>query len=73
MCISNGYSGHVLNLPQDVTSFINSLPRSPADLDIIVARKEGVTDTHKDFRVRRSAVLHAIQWLVENIVYHNRP
>ncbi len=49
----------MLNLPQDVTGFINSLPRSPADLDIIVIRKEGATDTHEDFRVRRSVVLHA--------------
>ncbi len=65
-----GYSGHVLNLPQDVTSFINSLPRSPADLDIIVVRKEGATDTHKDFRVRRSVVLQALQWLVDNNVYY---
>ena len=28
-----GYSGHVLNLPQDVASFTNILPRSPSQLD----------------------------------------
>ena len=36
-----GYSGHVINLPQDVASFANSLPRLPSDLDVIVVRKKG--------------------------------
>ena len=31
-----GYSGHVINLPQDVASFANSLPRPPGELDIMV-------------------------------------
>ena len=53
-----GYSGHVLNLPQDVAGFINSLPRSP---NVVVVRKEGTVDTHKDFRVRRSSVLQALR------------
>ena len=61
-----GYSGHVLNLPQDITSFVNNLPRNPTNLDIIVVRKEGATDSHKDFRVRCSVVLAALQWLVGN-------
>ena len=46
-----GYSGHILNLPQDVTSFVNSLPRSPATLNVIVVRRDGVNETHRDFRV----------------------
>ena len=33
-----GYNGHVINLPQNVTAFINSLPRCLNDLDIIVVR-----------------------------------
>ena len=32
-----GYTGHVVNLPQDVASFAQSLPRLPSDLDVIVA------------------------------------
>ena len=32
-----GYNGYVINLPQDVPSFI--LPRHPNDLDIIVVRQ----------------------------------
>ena len=66
-----GYSGHILNLPQDVTTFVNNLPRSPADLDVIVVRKEGAVQSHKDFRVRRSAVLNALQWLVRNNKYYH--
>ena len=47
------YSGHVINLPQDVTSFANSLPRLSNELDIIVVRKQGAADSHHNFHVRR--------------------
>ena len=57
------YSGHVINLPQDV-AFVNSLPRLPTELDIIVVRKQGAADSHHDFRVRRSVVLAALQCMV---------
>ena len=39
------YSGHVIKLPQDVASFVNSLSRLPSELDIIVVQKEGAA-TH---------------------------
>ena len=65
-----GYSGHVVNLPQDVTSFAQSLPRLPSGLDVIVVRKEGANQTHRDFRVRRGVVLRALQWLVSNNKYY---
>ena len=65
-----GYSGHVINLPQDVASFASSLPRLPSELDIIVVRKEGATQSHRDFRVRRSVVLRALQWLLANNIYY---
>ena len=64
------YSGHVINLPQDVTSFANSLPRLSNKLDIIVVRKEGAADSHHNFRVRRAVVLRALQWLVVNNKYY---
>ena len=64
------YSGHVINLPQDVASFAKSLPRQPSDLDVIIVRKEGATDSHRDFRLRRAVVLHALQWLVANKYSH---
>ena len=67
-----GYSGHVINLPQDISSFASSLPRLPSELDVIVVRKQGAAESHHDFRVRRSVVLHALQWLlVNNVYYHN--
>ena len=58
-----GYSGHVINLPQDIGSFASSLPRHPSHLDVVVVRREGGSQTHHDFRVRRSAVLSALHWL----------
>ena len=65
-----GYRGHVINLPQDVVSFVNSLPRHPNTLDIIIVRKETSTHSHHDFRVRRSTVLTALQWLIANNKYY---
>ena len=56
-----GYSGHVINLPHYVGSFGNSLLRLPSELDIIVVRKEGAAQSHRDFRVRRSVVLRVLQ------------
>ena len=64
-----GYSGHIINLPQDVSTFVNSLPRLPSDLDIIVVRKEDSVHTHRDFLVRRLKVLTALQWLITNNIY----
>ena len=46
-----GYSGRILNLPQDVSSFANNLPRPPTEVDVIIVRKEGATESHKDFRI----------------------
>ena len=64
------YSGHVINLPQDVATFANSLPRLPNELDVIIVRKEGAVDSHCDFRVRMSIVLRALQWLLANNKYY---
>ena len=61
-----GYSGHVINLPQDVVSFARSLPRSPSELDVLIVRKEG-EQSHHDFCVRRA---HALTWLLENNIYY---
>ena len=65
-----GYSGHVVNLPQDVASFVQSLPRLPSELDVIVVRKEGANQSHRDFRVRRAVVHRALQWLVTHNQYY---
>ena len=66
-----GYSGHVINLPQNIASLADKLPRTPSEIDVVVIRKEGALGRHRDFRVRRSVVLHALQWLtVNNILYY---
>ena len=64
-----GYSGHIVNLPQDVVSFSNSLPRLPSELDVLVVRKEN-EQTHRDFRVRRAVVQQALEWLLHNNTYY---
>ena len=66
-----GYSGHVINLSQDVASFANSLPRLTSELDVIVVRKEGAAQSHHVFRVRRTRVLSALQWLLANNIYYH--
>ena len=38
-----GYKGHVLNLPQDIHGFLNSLPANVTDLLILVIRMKGAT------------------------------
>ena len=64
-----GYSEHVVNL---LASFVQSLPRLPSELDVIVVRKEGANRSHRDFRVRRAVVHRALQWLVtHNQYYHS--
>ena len=65
-----GYKGHIVNSPQEVGSFATSLPRKPSELDIILVRKEGSQNSHHDFRVRKSVVLNALQWLKENNKYY---
>ena len=64
-----GYTGHVINLPQDVVSFASSLPRVPSKLDVLVVRKDN-DQSHRDFRVRRTVVQEALMWLLENNEYY---
>ena len=64
-----GYRGHVLNLPQDIQSFLNSLPSRASDLPVLVLRRHGVENTHRDFIVRQHRVLQAVLWLTTNNPY----
>ena len=57
-----------MNLLQDVASFAHSLPRLPSD--IIVVRKEGVNQTHRDFRVRQGVGHRAWVWLTIHNQYY---
>jgi hypothetical protein len=61
-----GYKGHVLNLPQDIQSFLNRFPSRVADLPVLIVRIHGAEDTHRDFTVRRHKVLEVVLWLKTN-------
>ena len=64
-----GYSGHVISLPHDVSSFVKSLPRQPSEMNILIVRKHYSDGRHKDFRVRKQKILAALQWLIANNPY----
>ena len=42
-----GYKGHVLNLPEDIQGYLNSLPANVSDLPILVIRKQGAGEPLK--------------------------
>lgn len=64
-----GYNGHVINLPQHVSGFVNSLPRHSSELDIILVKNPDISQSHRDFRVRRPIILQALQFLMANNIY----
>ena len=64
-----GYTGHIINLPQDVVTFTQSLPRLPSEVDVLIVRKD-YQQSHKDFRVRSSVVQDALTYLIENNKYY---
>ena len=57
------YSGHVINFPQDVKSFVTSLPRLPSEINVLVVRQER-EQTHRDFHVRRRVVEETQKYLM---------
>ena len=61
-----GYSGHCVNLPQNVTELATSLPRYPKDLAVIIVKVKGRENTFKDVRVRKQNVHNALVWLINN-------
>ncbi|CAB3983695.1 Hypothetical predicted protein [Paramuricea clavata] len=46
--------------------FKNRLPSHVADLPVLIVRRHGAEDTHRDFTVRRHKVLEAVLWLKTN-------
>ena len=61
-----GYSGHCINLPQNVKELASSLPRYPRDLSVFIVKVKGKENTFKDVTVRRQKVHDALLWLIEN-------
>ena len=61
-----GYSGHCVNLPQNVKELAKSLPRYPKDLTVIIVKVKGRDNSYRDVTVRREKVHNALLWLVQN-------
>ncbi len=64
-----GYSGHCINLPQNVTELATSLPRYPKDLAVIIVKVKRRDNTFKDVTVRKQKVHIALVWLINNPHY----
>lgn len=63
-----GYSGQVINFPQDISTFSHRilLPHSIKDIaNIIVVRKQCLNG-YKDFIVKRKNIESALKWLIDN-------
>ena len=66
------YKNHVIAFPQDVNTLTSQLPRRVSDSGILVVRKAGLDNTHRDYRVRRKAIYDALIWLkANNPHYHD--
>ena len=65
-----GYSGHVLNLAQNIQQFINKLPVRVNSLPFLTITRQGAANTHSNFRVRREKVLNALLWLQYNSKFY---
>ena len=61
-----GYSGHCVNLPQNIAKLANSLPRYPKDLSVILVKMKAKDNNFKNLEVRRQKVADALQWLINN-------
>ncbi|CAB4019300.1 Hypothetical predicted protein [Paramuricea clavata] len=61
-----GFSGHCINLPQNVKDLAMSLPRYHKDLAVIIVKAKGRENTFRDVTVRKQKVHNALVWLINN-------
>ena len=61
-----GFSGHCINIPQNIRELAHSLPRYPKDLPVIVVQKKGKGNNFKNLVVRRQVVPDVRHWLSRN-------
>ena len=61
-----GYSGHCINLPQNVTELAKYLPRYPKNIAVIIVKVKGKENTFKDVNVRKQKVHDALLWLIQH-------
>jgi hypothetical protein len=67
-----GYSGHCINLPQNVTELATSLPRYPTDVAVIIVKVKGKDNTFRDVTVRKQKVHNALVWLINNNPHYSK-
>ena len=60
-----GYSGHCINMPQQVNELVNTLPRYPKNIPLILITMKG-KDVFKDVVVRKAKVEKALLWLIKH-------
>ena len=57
----------MVNIPQDVISFV---PRLPSNLDVLIVRKGTTDKQYCDFHVRKCVVEQALYWLISDNNYY---
>ena len=67
-----GYTGHCINLPQEVTELAQSLPRYPKNISLIVVTMNGKDNSFEDVIVRRNKVEQALHWLMKNNPHYEK-
>ncbi len=67
-----GYSGHCINLPQNVKELATSLPRYPKALAVIIVKVKGRDNTFKDVTVRKQKVYNALVCLISNNPHYSQ-
>ena len=61
-----GYSGHCINLPQQISELAEALPRYTKDIPLILVTMNGKDNNYRNTIVRREKVHNALIWLVNN-------
>ena len=65
-----GYSNHAIAFPQELQTIATELPRSPSETGVLMIRKRGSNNTHRDYKVRQQKVAAALHWLTANNPYY---
>ena len=65
-----GYNSHAIAFPQKLDTIAVELPRAPSDTGVLLIRKKGKNNTHRDYQVRQQKVAAALRWLRDNNHYY---
>ena len=67
------FTGHIINISQDITEIAHTLPRLPSEVDTLIIRKQGLKKGElkvSEFGVNRFKVEEALEYLKENNFYY---